>query len=105
MGLVTLWPAVLAFFVFPVFALQWFIFAWRAMPTDETPPAWFLLIFALPFATMLLTVGLLIVYVVDVFKNDRIAPDKKLLWAVALFMGGIIAMPVYWYLYFWRDAK
>ncbi len=28
----------------------------------------------------------------------------KALWAVVLFMGGPIAMLVYWYLYLWRDA-
>jgi hypothetical protein len=42
---------------------------------------------------------------VNVFRNERVNNDKKVLWAVVLFMGGMIAMPIYWYLYIWRDEK
>jgi hypothetical protein len=39
-----------------------------------------------------------------VFRNDRVNKDMKVLWAVVLFMGSFIAMPIYWYLYIWRDV-
>jgi hypothetical protein len=41
---------------------------------------------------------------VNVFRNDRVDKDKKVLWAVVLFMGNMIAMPIYWYLYIWREV-
>lgn len=50
------------------------------------------------------TLGLLVTYILDTFRNDRVAKDMKALWAVVLFMGSIFAMPIYWYLYVWRDS-
>jgi len=35
---------------------------------------------------------------------DLIDKDKKVLWAVVIFMGSMIAMPIYWYLYIWKQA-
>jgi hypothetical protein len=55
--------------------------------------------------TMLETILLLIIYVRYLFKTDRVAQDKKTLWAVVLFLGSMIAMPVFWYLYMWRPAN
>jgi hypothetical protein len=46
---------------------------------------------------------LLGIYIVNVFKNDRVSKDKKALWVVVLFLGNMIAMPVYWYLYIWEE--
>ena len=48
---------------------------------------------------------LLFIYIRDVFKNDKVAQDKKALWAVVLFMGGVIAMPIYWYFYIWKEPE
>jgi hypothetical protein len=48
--------------------------------------------------------ALMAFYIVNVFRNDRVDKDKKALWAVVLFMGNMIAMPIYWYLYIWREA-
>ena len=31
--------------------------------------------------------------------------DKKALWAVVIFMGNALAMPVYWYLYIWKPLR
>ena len=106
LGVATLWPLL----YFGVFVAVWFTLflaiAQQAGPSGaDGPPGWFLALFPLHCLTILLSIGLLIVYIVDVFKNDRIARDMKALWAVVLFMGGFIAMPVYWYLYFWRDAE
>jgi hypothetical protein len=54
------------------------------------------------FCTMIIMIGLLVFYIVHVFKNPALAGDKRTLWAVVLFFGGIVAMPVYWFLYVWR---
>lgn len=55
------------------------------------------------FTVMLLSVALIAFYIVYLFKTDRVERDKKALWAISLFMGGPIAMPVFWYLNVWRE--
>lgn len=61
-------------------------------------------IIPLHILTMLWMIGLTVFYMVNVFRNDRVNKDMKVLWAVVLFMGSIVAMPIYWYLYIWRDV-
>lgn len=67
------------------------------------PPVIFWIIFPLHFLTMLEIIVLLVIYIRHLFKNDRVPQDKKAPWAVVLFLGNMIAMPVYWYLYIWRE--
>lgn len=69
------------------------------------PPPAFIAMFALQCVMMTWTVVLLVIYIRDVFQNPRVAPDKRALWAVVLFLGNTIAMPIYWYLYVWRDPR
>jgi hypothetical protein len=57
------------------------------------------LLIALHLGTMLVVVGLLVVYIIDVFRNPRLEETHRVLWAIVLFMGNAIAMPVYWWLY------
>jgi hypothetical protein len=52
---------------------------------------------------MLAIMALTVFYIVNVFRNERVDKDKKVLWAVVLFMGNMIAMPIYWYLYIWKE--
>lgn len=63
------------------------------------------LMFRLHLGTMLLIFALMIFYIVYLFRTPRVPQDKKALWAVVLFMGNMIAMPVFWFLYVWRDSK
>ena len=42
-------------------------------------------------------------YIVFLFKTDRVPQDKKALWAAVLFLGNMLAMPVFFYLYVWPD--
>lgn len=62
-------------------------------------------LFKLHLGAMLLIVALLIFYIANIFKNDRVHQDQKALWAIILFCGGTIAMPIYWYLYIWKEDK
>jgi hypothetical protein len=54
---------------------------------------------------MLVTFALLALYVVHAFKTDRLASDKKVLWVIVLFLGNLVAFPIYWYLYMWRAER
>jgi len=58
----------------------------------------------LPHAAYYTTCILIAVFLIsDMFTNPAMRPDKRLLWIVVLILGNIIAFPVYWYLYIWRD--
>jgi hypothetical protein len=101
LGLATLWPLV---YIFIFFILVFATIAFRPEPGPggSAPPmiAW---IFGLHILTMLLIMGLTIFYIVDVFRNNRVEKDKKALWAIVIFLGNMIGMPIYWYLYIWKD--
>ena len=58
--------------------------------------------FTIHMIMMLVIWGLIASYVVYLFKTDYVAKEKKALWAVVLFLGHMLAMPVFWYLYVWR---
>lgn len=106
LGAATIWPFIyLALFIVFIFAT---IFLTRGGVPDGGAsgggfPIPVVLIFSLHSLTILWVWALIAFYIVNVFRNDRIDKDKKVLWAVVLFMGNMLVMPVYWYLYIWRD--
>jgi hypothetical protein len=105
LGLATLWPILYVFvFIAFVFSMMFYFSSFEPGPADhQEPPVWFFAVFALHFLTIIWVFGLLAFYIVNVFRNDRVEKDKKVLWAVVLFFGNTLAMPVYWYLYIWRE--
>ena len=59
-------------------------------------------IFVVHLVTMVWILALTAFYVVNVFRNPRVAENQRALWAVVIFLGNVFAMPVYSYLYIWR---
>ena len=102
LGVLTLWPfAYIVLFFVVVVATELFM----PGPGDAPgPPPLIALILPLHFLTMLVIVALLVFYIVNVFRNDRVEKDKKAVWAIVLFFGSMIAMPIYWYIYIWKAA-
>lgn len=72
-------------------------------PSKDAMRYIFPVLFVAHAGVILLILGLGASYIVHVFKADRIPESRKLLWAVAIFMGGPIAMPIYWYFNIWRE--
>jgi hypothetical protein len=107
LGIATIWPIVYMVFFFTVIFST--IFSMRSDVTFEgsggAMPTLFVAIFPLHILTVFLVMGLTIFYIVNVFRNDRVDKDKQILWTILLFMGSIIAMPIYWYLYIWSERK
>jgi hypothetical protein len=103
LGLATLWPF-LYMILFFVFIFSAIIFMPNSGSEESGPPLFFVVIFPLHLLTMLWIMALTVFYMVNVFRNDLVDKDKKVLWAVVIFMGNIIAMPIYWYLYIWRES-
>jgi hypothetical protein len=67
-------------------------------------PIGIIALFGAHFFTILLSLGLMPLYIVLVVKSDRHDQTMRIIWVVLLCMMGMLAMPVYWYLYIWRDA-
>ena len=103
LGLLTLWPF-LYMILFFLFVFSTILFMPGQGREESGPPLFFVVFIALHLFTMLWIMALTIFYMVNVFRNDRVDKDKKVLWAVVIFMGSLIAMPIYWYLYIWKEA-
>lgn len=101
LGIITFWPAAYMV-IFFVFIVSTIVFTGRGGGGDEVLGPLFAAIFVLHFLTMLVIAALTVFYMVNVFRNERVEKDKKVLWAVVLFLGNVIAMPIYWYVYFWK---
>ena len=97
----TVWPVVYMFLFMAGIAGSMFFMRGGSGPMQ----GFFGVVVVLHLLTMLEMAGLLVYYILNLFKTDAVAQDKKALWAVVLFMGNMIAMPVYWYLYIWKPLQ
>jgi ATP-dependent Zn protease len=61
-------------------------------------------LFAAHTATILLMMGLMPFYIILVVKSDWLDQTMRIVWVVLICMLGMFAMPVYWYLYVWRNG-
>jgi ATP-dependent Zn protease len=66
-------------------------------------PIGFIVLFVVHMFTILLIMALIAFYIVQVVRTDRLDQTMKILWTVLICMVGMGAMPVYWYLYIWRE--
>jgi hypothetical protein len=101
-GAFTFWPILYMFIFFGVFMTGFFMHPGSSMQPEAGFRS-FQVLMGVHLGTMLLMMALLTFYIVHIFKNSAIAGDKRTLWAVVLFFGNVIAMPVYWFLYVWRE--
>jgi hypothetical protein len=105
LAIASIWPLVwvVLFFCF-VFGMMFFFSSTpKSGGVSRGMPLAVILFFSAHFLTMLLMFALTAFYIVYLFRTDRIAQDKKALWAIVLFMGNILAFPVFWYLYIWKE--
>ena len=103
LGVATAWPLLWL----PIFMLVMFSTLIFSAPGGRPDPDVFplALLFVLPvhFITVFGSIALSIFYIVNVFRNKRVPKDQQVLWVVLLIMFGIVAEPIYWYLYIWKD--
>jgi len=58
-------------------------------------------VFHAQIGVMLLDLAILVYYYIYLIRTDRVQTDKKRLWGGLFFLGNILAMLVFWYLYMW----
>lgn len=109
LGLATLWP-LLYIGLFFLFILT---MAFGMSDPDSRalvapaegggPPTLFLAIVPAHLCTMVISVGLLFVYVLLVVKNPRLTDTMKIIWTMLILFLGMIAMPAYYWLEVWKQ--
>ena len=111
LGIATIWPIVylVLFFVviFSVFIVAGFNPGPHA-PADPSAsiffPLGFMAFFVLHMLTIICSLALTVFYIIRVFKTEQLDQNMKIMWTLLLFFMGMLAQPVFWYLYIWRDA-
>jgi hypothetical protein len=105
LGLATAWPLVWMLIFLSAGLYQVFSETSLWPPTlPSGTPRWMLYVIAVHSLTCVLNLAILATYMIHLFKSDRVSQDKKVFWAVVLLAGNVIAMPVFFYLYVWKDA-
>ncbi|MCK4311300.1 MAG: hypothetical protein KAW88_01035 [Candidatus Cloacimonetes bacterium] len=105
LGFCTIVPFLYFIFFFIYIFANIFLMARNEVFVENGPPDWFITLFICHFIVIIWIIVLLIIYLINVFRNERVQEDKKILWVVIIFLGNIIAMIVYWYLYIWSESK
>ena len=54
---------------------------------------------------MLLGMGLVVLFVVQVLRDPTMTTGKRLLWVLGLCAAGVLTLPVFWYLHVWRNPS
>jgi hypothetical protein len=65
----------------------------------------FMVLMVVHLGTILLMIALMPFYIVLAVNNPRLEQTMRIVWVVLLCTVGLIANPVYWYLYVWRKPK
>ena len=102
LGVLTLWPIIyIIMFMLIIFSTVFL----SSQGFQAEGAKFFFIIFILHFFTILYSFGLIGFYIYYIFKTDRVPKDKKALWAAIIFLANIVVMPIFWFLYIWRDSK
>jgi hypothetical protein len=105
LGIATIWP-ICWIFIF-IGLMMTLFFSLPNGPGEGGPGALvflFPLIFILHFLTIMGHLGMTVYFIFNIFKNERVEQNYKIMWTLLLFFAGMLAQPIYWYLYIWRDA-
>jgi hypothetical protein len=112
LGIATIWPIV---YMFLFFLVIFSVFIMAALnpgahaPVDNSPasilfPIGFMGFFVLHMLTIVGTLALTVFYIIRVIKTEQLDQNMKIMWLLLLFFMGMLAQPVFWYLYIWRGA-
>jgi len=103
LGLVTVLP--IAYFVFFLAYVAPRMSAVMRVPPARAQDTWAFLntIGYVHVGAIVLTFALLTFYVVFLYRTERVPASRKALWAVIVLGGSIVAMPIFWFLYVWRQ--
>jgi hypothetical protein len=102
LGLLTAVPAVYVV-LFAVLIARTVLWGATGDPRAATMPVRMADLMWVHLAVMVLLVGLEIFYFLYLFRTDRVPPDQRAKWAVALLVVNIAAMPLFFFLHVWPE--
>ena len=110
LGIATGWP-ILYMFIFFVAIILLMIFAPHAGGSPDPEESVSLLVpigivafVAAHMITIFGSLALTVFYVVRIFKTEQLDQNMKIMWTLLMFFTGMLAQPIFWYLYIWREA-
>ncbi len=104
LGILTFLPIIYIIF-FVLFIIFNLIFSFEGKSFKLGLEKYFITVFLLHFLTMFIVFSLFIVYLMNIIKNERLDQTHKLLWAILIFVGNIIAMVAYFFIYIFPERK
>lgn len=93
LGVITILP--IAYMI--GFAAFW---TWLAVSASAFD-AWIDTLFVVHMVAVFTTVGMAGYYLLDLSHNGEVEESRKVAWAAAIILVGVIAMPLYW----WRHKR
>lgn len=101
LGFATAWPIayLLCFFVVVVFAIASMTLGLHAVGPTRDMDLIFMLVLPLHALTIFGSMALMVVYVVHAMQNPKLSQNDRQLWAIAIFLGSLIAMTIYYFMH------
>jgi hypothetical protein len=53
----------------------------------------------------LLEVAVIVYFLINLFSRKNLNREQKLIWTMFLILFNAFALPVYWYIFIWKDDK
>lgn len=110
LGIATIWPILYIFTFIAVIVLTLALVPENGPPGSDPSgpgsiwlPIGFLGLLAVHLLTALDVLALKVFYIVRVFKTEQLDQNMRLMWTLLLVFATILAEPVFWYLYIWRE--
>ncbi len=107
LGVATIWPVLyICFFMASIFALVIFG-ALRGGPPGPGSillPLGFMGLMFVHMITIFGSLALTAFYIIKVIKMKSLNENMKIMWVLLLYFAAMLAEPVFWYLYIWRET-
>jgi hypothetical protein len=102
LGLLTAVPAVYVF-LFALLIARLVVWGATGDPRAKTMPVPMTDVMWVHLSVMVLLVGLETFYLLYLFRTDRVPPDQRAKWAVALLVVNVAALPLFFFFHVWPD--
>lgn len=93
--------------IWPIFYGVIFVFFWvfslRNQPVEDYVGLGFLLVCHV--ITMGVSLAGIALYLFNLYHNNRMIGNKKMLWSLGILFLGVICLPLYWWRYVRPDLK
>lgn len=105
LGIASIWPFIYSILGFFVFFLTFFTFPLsEGRNSSNLFDILFPVLFICHFLTVFLVLFLMSVYIFHVIKNKKLSEQSKLLWVILLIIANVLVLPIYWYIYIWKES-